>query len=171
MLTVVIEANDDPEALVRTLTSLVHGAMEGIVREVVVHDRYASQHIARVADHAGCRVLDDNEFIAGLQAAKGTWLLALEPGARLSENWIEAVLSHTERTTRAGRFSPSRASAISWLARLLRPTRAISKGLLVTKAQAISQLRAGEGIDALAARLRPVRVLAEISMPPRRAQA
>lgn len=171
MLTVVIEANEDAEALVRTLTSLVHGAIEGVVREVVVHDRNGSANVARVADHAGCRVLNDGNFIPGLQAAKGTWLLALEPGARLSENWIEAVLFHVERTTEAGRFSPSRAAGQSFWTRWRKRAAPLADGLLVTKTQALSLLRAGEGIEALAPRLRPARLFAEITPAPRRRAA
>lgn len=168
MLTVVIEANEDAEALVRTLTSLVHGAIEGVVREVVVYDRNGSAQVARVADHAGCRILRDGDFLPGLQTAKGNWLLALEPGARLSENWTEAVLFHMERTTQAGRFSPSRAAGRSLWARWPKRAAPLADGLLVTKAEAVSLLRPGEGIEALARRVRPVRLFAEILPAPSR---
>ncbi|MDP3898731.1 MAG: glycosyltransferase, partial [Mesorhizobium sp.] len=52
MLTVVIETRNEEEALARTLASLVGGSVEGVVREVMVHDRGSTDHTVLVADHA-----------------------------------------------------------------------------------------------------------------------
>jgi glycosyltransferase involved in cell wall biosynthesis len=54
MLSVVIETNNDEDALARTLASLVSAAVEGVVREVIVCDRGSTDRTHLVAEHAGC---------------------------------------------------------------------------------------------------------------------
>ena len=54
MLTVLIETRNDEEGLARTLASLVGGAVEGVVRDVIVCDRGSTDQTHRVAEHAGC---------------------------------------------------------------------------------------------------------------------
>src|SRR5215213_9150718 len=101
MLSVLIETRNDEEALARTLASLVGGAVEGVVREVIVCDTGSTDRTHTVAEHAGCHYLPSGGIAAGIGLAKGDWLLLLEPGARLSEGWIEDVVLHMAKPTGA----------------------------------------------------------------------
>ncbi len=93
MLTVLIHGADDAAALAQTLAPLVAGAVEGILRDVVVLDARGDD-VRRVADHAGCRVDGVAEVLAGAGMLKGDWILLLRAGDRLPDNWIDRVLRH-----------------------------------------------------------------------------
>ena len=117
MLTVLIETKNSEEGLARTLASLVSGAIEGVVRDVIVCDQGSTDQTQRVAEHAGCHWVTDG-LATAVRQAKGEWLLVLEPGARLAEGWIEPVLMHIERQTVAARFSRAKAARAPFLARI-----------------------------------------------------
>jgi glycosyltransferase involved in cell wall biosynthesis len=169
MLTVLIETRNDEDALARTLASLVSGAVEGIVREVLVHDRGSTDRTAVVADHAGCVLVSDGDLVGGVRRAKGDWLLFIEPGARLSDGWIDAVIAHAGRMTTPARFLRARNTETGFLSRFLARRRPLSEGLLVSKRQALAKLRPGEEAEALARRLTSRRIGAEILPAARRA--
>ena len=118
MLTVLIETRNDEEGLSRTLASLIGGAIEGVVREVIVCDLGSSDQTHYVAEHAGCQFLAEGGIAAGIARAKGDWLLIVEPGARLVEGWIEPVVMHIGRSAMPARFSRSRHDRPPFLARL-----------------------------------------------------
>jgi len=139
MLSVLIETRNDEEALARTLASLIGGAVEGVVREVIVCDTGSSDQTHRVAEHAGCQYVASGGIAAGIRQAKGDWLLFLEPGARLVEGWIEAVVAHTARQTMAARFSRSRGSRTPFLSRVFSGNRALAEGLVISKRQAAAK--------------------------------
>lgn len=167
MLTVVIETRNDEENLARTLASLVGGSVEGIVREVLVHDRGSTDQTVLVADHAGCGLIGKGELQAGLKRARGDWLLLIEPGARLSDGWTEAVLHHMSATTEPARFSRSRIGRPGFIARLFSPRRPFTDGLLVSKQQALALLK-GEELGPVARGLSTRRLAAEIIPSPKR---
>jgi hypothetical protein len=168
MLTVVIETRNDEENLARTLASLVGGSVEGIVREVLVYDRGSTDQTALVADHAGCGLIGEGELQAGLKRAKGDWLLLIEPGARLSDGWTEAVLHHMSATTVPARFSRSRIGRPRLLARLFSPRRPFTDGLLASKRQALALLKGGAELGPIARGLATKRLAAEIIPSPKR---
>ncbi|TIU37731.1 MAG: glycosyl transferase family 2, partial [Mesorhizobium sp.] len=66
MLSVLIETRNDEEGLARTLASLVGGAVEGVVRDVIVCDQGSTDQTHRVAEHAGCHYVS-----GGLSAGIG----------------------------------------------------------------------------------------------------
>ncbi|MBA3448461.1 MAG: glycosyl transferase family 2 [Pseudaminobacter sp.] len=162
MLTVLIETNNDEEALARTLASLVGGAVEGVVREVIVCDTGSTDQTHRVADQAGCHFLAGGGVAAGILQAKGDWLLLLEPGARLVEGWTEAVVEHAAKVSMPARFSRSAKDRTPFLARVFSGRCALAEGLLIRKAQAgpLSQ-KAGDA-EAIARGLATKRLAAEI---------
>lgn len=170
MLTVLIETHNHQDALARTLASLVSGAVEGIIREVVVYDRGSTDQTATVADHAGCVILPGGDLLAGVRRARGDWLLFVEPGARLSEGWVEAVFSHVGHAATPARFLRARSPEAGFLARMMTRSRPLSEGLLVSKRQALAKLRPGDEAEALARRLSSRRIGAEIT-PARREKA
>ena len=162
MLTVVIETSNQAEALARTLSSLVGGAVEGIVREVLVHDLGSTDGTERVAEHAGCRIVTRGALREGLGRAKGDWLLFLEPGARLADGWIDAVRDHVETGRGPARFTPS-----TGLWRRLLTGTPLAAGLLIARSQALDRLAAGDGPAAFARRIRATRLAAQVVTPTR----
>src|SRR5690606_10137882 len=79
MLSVLIETRNHEEELARTLASLVGGAVEGVVREVIICDAGSTDHTHMVAEHAGCRYVAEGGIGAAVRQAKGEWLVLLEP--------------------------------------------------------------------------------------------
>ena len=167
MLSVVIETRNQEVALARTLASLVGGAVEGVVREVIVCDAGSSDQTHRVAEHAGCSYLANAPLEAGIKEARSEWLLFLEPGARLLDGWMEAVLSHAGDATGPARFRRSRQSRRSLLARWLAGRRPLAEGLMITKRQALSLARGEGSAGSLAKRVSARRLNAEIFVAPK----
>lgn len=151
MLSVLIETLDDGDRLARTLASLVGGAVEGVVREVLVCDRGSADHTAAVADHAGCLWLGQAGLADGIGRARGEWLLILEPGARLAAGWTEPVLRHAGGTAGPARFTRSGTGGGNMLSRLFSARRPFADGLLISKREAAAAIAKG-GAGALAPR-------------------
>lgn len=138
MVSVLIETANDEEALARTLASLVGGAVEGVVREVIVVDQGSTDQTAYVAEHAGCHFVAEGGLMAGIRQAKGDWLLLLEPGARLADGWVECVVAHMAGAATPAKFSRTRNSRAAFFARLFSRPAALAEGLLVTRRQALA---------------------------------
>lgn len=162
MLTVLIETKNDEEGLARTLASLVGGAVEGVVRDVIVCDRGSTDHTHNVAEHAGCNYVADGGTPAGIRQAKAEWLLMLEPGARLVDGWVESVLVHTAKMTMPARFSRARASRAPFLSRAFSRPTALAQGLVITKRQATALSRNAHSAEAIARGLATRRLDGEI---------
>lgn len=161
MLSVLIEARSDEEALARTLASLVGAAVEGVVREVIVCVLGSSDQTRHVAEHAGCRLVPD--LGSAVRQAKSEWLLLLEPGARLAEGWTEAVVEHVSRSTEAARFSRPPRGLPGLFTRLFSSGSALSTGLLITRGQA-QTLAPKENAAAMARAVKARRLAAEIRL-------
>lgn len=162
MLSVLIETHNDEEGLVRTLGSLVSGAVEGAVREVIVCDRGSTDQTHRVAEHAGCSYLAAGGIAAGIRLARSEWLLLLEPGARLGEGWMEAVAGHVGKATMAARFSRAKIDRTPFLARVFGSNRALAEGLVITRRQATALSHSANSAEAIARGLASKRLEAEI---------
>ncbi len=167
MLSVLIETRDDEEGLARTLASLIGGAVEGVVRDVIVCDTGSTDQTHRVADHAGCHFVTGG-IGAGIRQAKGDWLLLLEPGARLAEGWIDDVVAHTARQTMPARFSRARGSRTPFLSRVFSGNRALAEGLVISKRQAVALSKNVHSAEALARGLATKRLDAEIWVAPKK---
>lgn len=150
MLTVLIETRNDEEGLARTLASLISGAVEGVVRDVIVCDRGSTDQTHSVAEHAGCNYIGEGGVAAGIRQAKGEWLLVLEPGARLVEGWTESVLIHAAKQTMPARFSRARGSRAPFLSRTFSRPTALAEGLVITKRQATALSRTAQSAEAIA---------------------
>lgn len=165
MLSVLIETKDDEEGLARTLASLVGGAVEGVVREVIVLDGGSTDQTLRVAEHAGCHVVTQG-FAAAVGQAKGDWLLMLESGARPAEGWIEAVLDHISGLSTPARFTASRDDRAPLLKRLFSRRRPLEEGMLIKKPEAVRLAGAAKSAEALARGLSTKRLSASIRVAP-----
>lgn len=166
MLTVLIETKNDEDGLTRTLASLISGAVEGVVRDVIVCDRGSTDQTHRVAEHAGCHFASGG-VADGIRQAKGEWLLMLEPGARLVEGWIEPVLAHTAKLTMPARFSRARGSRAPFLSRAFSRPTALAEGLVITKRQAAALSRSAASAEAIARGLATRKLDGEIFVAPK----
>ncbi|RUT97869.1 glycosyl transferase family 2 [Mesorhizobium sp. USDA-HM6] len=165
MLSVLIETRNDEEGLARTLASLIGGAVEGVVRDVIVCDTGSTDQTHYVAEHAGCHYVSGG-IADSIGQAKGDWLLLLEPGARLAEGWIEEVAAHTARQTMPARFSRARADRAPFLVRVFSGNRALAEGLVISKRQAAALAKSARSAEALARGLATRRLNAEIWVAP-----
>lgn len=138
MLSVVIETKNQEVALARTLASLVGGAVEGLVREVIVCDVDSTDQTWRVAEQAGCHFIAGSGAEAGIRHARSDWILLLEPGARLMDGWMDDVAAHAEGASGAARFTLVRQSGLARLMRLFRPRGSLAEGLMITKREALT---------------------------------
>lgn len=161
MISVLIETKNSEEELARTLATLVGGAVEGLVREVIVCDLGSSDQTHKVADHAGCGFVNGNASV-GVKKAKGEWILLLEPGARLVDGWMEPVAAHMAKATIAARLTRSRAHRRPFLSRVMPGNRGLEQGLLIRKSQAVSQSRGGQDAEAIARGLATKQLDAEL---------
>lgn len=107
MISVVLQTLEDEEALVGTLASLVSGAADGAVREVIVVDGGASPGIPVIAEGVGCIYFKgpkrrDQRLSIGAEAAKGPWLFFLAPGVEPDEGWYRDARQFIERAEKKG---------------------------------------------------------------------
>jgi len=108
MISVVIPTEGVEQPVVATLAALVPGAAAGLVRDVVLVDRAASEEIERVADIAGCNFLKFEgsraaALAAGAQQSRSPWLLFLLPGAVLDSGWIDETTQFIQGVSSSGR--------------------------------------------------------------------
>lgn len=90
MISVLVTASDEPQALTRLLTALAPAAVEGLVREVAV---IAAAGPARaIADDAGADLYDT--FAEALATAKGPWVAGLPLAANLAPGWMDLLSAH-----------------------------------------------------------------------------
>lgn len=162
MLSVVIETHNSEEDLPHTLASLINGAVEGVVRDVVVCDLGSTDGTHKVADIAGCVWLPSGGIAAGLRQAKGDWVLLIEPGATMVDGWMEATARHCAKATMAARFTRAHKARTPFLKRILGGNRALAEGLLIRKSQAVSLCRNGQDAEAIARGLATKQLSAEI---------
>jgi len=119
MISVVIPTKDSEEALVRTLATLVTGAADGTIREVVVVDGGSKDQTRLVAEGTGCDLISGYggpwaRCAAGAAAAqRGEFLMFLRPGVVLDAGWESDFQSAVERRLRHG---DSRIAAVFRLA-------------------------------------------------------
>lgn len=152
MLSVVIATRDSERALLPTLAALVAGAVNGVVREVIVADAGSQDASAAIAEGAGCRVLiSDAPHGARLKAAAAVahsrWLLFLQPGTVPDATWIDEVRRFVEEAELRGRaascaavfragsatFRPTLIEAMSLLRAALGARPKPSQGLVIAK--------------------------------------
>jgi len=92
---------------VPTLAALVAGSAAGIVRDVLIADAGSTDDTEKIADAAGCVFLPGPADLGArlrtaAGAARGTWLLFLDPASVLEEGWTREVRAFMESAERAG---------------------------------------------------------------------
>ncbi|UJW76251.1 glycosyl transferase [Rhizobium sp. SL42] len=162
MLTVIMECRDQEPELAQTLSVLVAGAVEGLVSDVIVLDHGSKDGSSFVADAAGCRFYQQWDMKDLLGTARGEWLLLVEPGARLTQGWIDEVAEYVALNKMPARFSESRAYRLPLYRRLTRSRPPLENGLLLPKRQAQTLVRSGMDLRDLANGHKPRRLTSEI---------
>lgn len=172
MLTVLVPTRNDEDALARMLPALVTHAVSGNIVDVIVIDAASQDGTRRVAEIAGCTIIDADgaDVPALVELARGPWLLILEPGARPIGDWIGAVETHVNSAAGKGaaRFSIARDPDAPWWRRMFAPGRATGafhRGLLISRSQAAALARPGMALADLPRGL-AVRTLRAAVRPP-----
>jgi hypothetical protein len=150
MLTIIMECRDDEAELAQTLSALVSGAVEGIVRDVIVLDHGSRDGSSLVADAAGCRFLTNWDIQDVVRSARGDWLLLLEPGARPLSGWVDAVVDHVSVSRNPAQFLGSRSHRRPFFQRFARRRAPLEQGYLVSKHQASAMVRTGMALADIA---------------------
>lgn len=149
MISVLIECKDQEKALAVTLAALVHGAVEGLVAEVIVLDRGSRDGTALLADAAGCRFLEDPDLRDVVRSTRGDWLLLIEPGARPLLGWVDHIGQHLVSGRQAARMRPSLEYRLPFFRRLRRRLSALEHGVIMPKRQAIANAKSGQSLESL----------------------
>lgn len=171
MLSVLIAAREEPVLIASTLASLVPGAVEGLIGDVVLVDEGMGPEAHRVADHAGCRVRQD-PLPACIAAAKGDWILFLEAGARPAPGWVDEVSSFLadaaegRARSRAARFRVARQDRPLLWAGLTFRRSPMAGGLIARKADAVAAITSDRGMAGLVRSLRPMVLSADMRPRP-----
>ena len=136
------------ERLAGSLASLVPAVIEGLVSDAIIRDVAQNSAIRDVADQAGARLIAGTPAQA-VAAARGSWLLLLEPGARLEPGWaglvrrfIESGVGDTAHLSIAGRRG--------FFAGLFARPRALRRGFLIARPTAASMAGKAQSLQALA---------------------
>jgi hypothetical protein len=162
MLTVIMECRDQEPELAHTLSTLVSGAVEGLVSDVVILDHGSRDGSSRVADAAGCRFHGEWDIKDVVESARGEWLLLMEPGARPQSGWIEDIQEYVALNRVPARFSPSRNYKRPLLRRIVKKQPPLEYGLLLPKHQAASLAKSGMALSHFARGQKMRRLSAEI---------
>jgi glycosyltransferase involved in cell wall biosynthesis len=139
VLSAIIPTRESERTLVPTLASLVAGAADGVLREVIIADAGSKDATAEVADVAGCRLLTlpgplGARLTAAAATARGPWLLFLRPGIALDESWVREAARFISANEAHGGGDPSAA--------VFRPGTAAGRPILV---EALALLRVALG--------------------------
>jgi cellulose synthase/poly-beta-1,6-N-acetylglucosamine synthase-like glycosyltransferase len=94
MISVIIPTHDSERALAQTLAALVPGALDGVVREVIVTDAGSRDGTAKVADVAGCHFMPSpgslgSRLAEAAATARAQWLWFVQPGSVPGTGWID----------------------------------------------------------------------------------
>jgi glycosyltransferase involved in cell wall biosynthesis len=149
MISVVIPTHESERLLAHTLAALVPGALDGVLREVIVADAGSKDGTAKVADVAGCRFLviageRGARLAAAAATARADWLWFVQPGSIPGTSWIEELgrfireceLTENEQAAvfRARGGRSQLAEALALIASALGAKPKPSQGLLIPKA-------------------------------------
>jgi len=95
MLTVIIDARDDAERLPALLAQLTAGAVDGLVRQVLIVAAAGQAGIDDLCEETGAE--PHPSFEAAAQVARAEKLLVLPAGFRLRDGWIGSLDGHLAR--------------------------------------------------------------------------
>jgi rSAM/selenodomain-associated transferase 2 len=102
VLSIVIPTLNPGPRFGQVLAALVSGAVEGLVKDVIVVDAGSTDRTLELSHEAGARMVTTQksrggQMRAGADAAKGDWLLFLHADTILSPQWVRAASDHMGR--------------------------------------------------------------------------
>lgn len=102
MITVVIPTLNAEASLAATLTSLVPGAVDGVIRQVVIVDGGSSDRTLRIAEDSGADIVRSEpgrgrQLQAGAEIARFPWLLFMHADTVLDTGWEREVAAFMDR--------------------------------------------------------------------------
>lgn len=102
-LSIIIPALNAAADLPLCLESLMPGLEAALIREVIVVDQGSADATVKIAEATGARVVvaQDQPVQAGVNEARGDWLLILPAATALSREWTERAGDHID--TRPGK--------------------------------------------------------------------
>ncbi|WP_027487211.1 glycosyl transferase [Allorhizobium undicola] len=163
MLTVIFECHNQEYELAQSLTSLVAGAVEGLVSDVVILDHGSDDGTMQLADAAGCRFYQEWTLADVLGSARGQWLLLIEPGARPGRGWMEDLAEYMATGSQPARFAPSRLHRLPLWRRLFARKSPLERGLLLPRAKAVGLAGQGASLQSLAKGLKTRGLASELA--------
>ncbi|MCU0883076.1 MAG: TIGR04283 family arsenosugar biosynthesis glycosyltransferase [Hyphomonadaceae bacterium] len=100
-LSVIIPVRNGGPRLADCLAALVPGAVDGLLRQVVVVDGGSTDASVSLARDMGADVIETApgrgaQLAAGVSGARHDWLLLLHADTVLDDGWVEAVRSHID---------------------------------------------------------------------------
>ncbi|HVY35225.1 MAG TPA: glycosyltransferase [Caulobacteraceae bacterium] len=114
MISVVIATQNQERLMGPVLSALVAGAVDGVVRQVIIADGGSTDATLEIAKDSGADVLElsgpvESRLAAGCGKAKSDWLLILDPSVVPPPGWEAAAREHIEQgADRAAWFAPTR---------------------------------------------------------------
>jgi len=149
LISVLITANDDPNALTRLLTGLVPAAAEGLVKSVAVIGAIGAAEA--VADDAGADLYAAGAFGEAFAKAKGPWLAGFPLDVNFAPDWMELLIAHLAKEAAAPARLVCRPAGLSFASK--------PEGWLVPKRLAASAVVVEQDLQRLARRGGRLRVL------------
>lgn len=143
MITAVIRANRNVEALAATLSVLIPAVAQGVIGHAVVIDEADDAAIERLADETGAsyvRAKRGEAWSSGVAQARGDWVILLEAGDLPEPQWTPSIERHLVMAATRPALMPLRGMAAAlreWGAVSLR-SRRVRAGLLAPKTQILS---------------------------------
>ena len=95
MLTVIIDARTSAEHLPALLAQLTAGAVDGIVRQVLIVAAAQQPGIEDLCEETGAEAHPGTA--AAARSARAEWIVVLPADFRLRDGWIGALKGHLER--------------------------------------------------------------------------
>lgn len=117
MISVVIPTLNSQAELTATLAALVQGAVQGIVKEVIIADGGSGDDTSQIADIAGARLVRSEtgrgaQLAAGADEARSDWLLFLHADTVLQPGWVQEVSTFIDKVDSGQR--PQSAAAFTF---------------------------------------------------------
>lgn len=114
MLSVVIPTLNAEASLAATLTALVPGVVDGLVREVIIVDGGSSDRTLHLAEGSGADIVKSapgrgTQLATGASRARFPWMLFLHADTQLEPGWEREVAAFIERVD-SGRRLPTAAA-------------------------------------------------------------
>ncbi|MCI4665130.1 MAG: TIGR04283 family arsenosugar biosynthesis glycosyltransferase [Neomegalonema sp.] len=100
-LSVVTPTLNAAGAVAPLFAQLAKGAVEGLVRELVVSDGGSTDDISEIAEQLGARFVSGDagrggQLRRGAAVATGEWLMFIHADSELPDGWIQAVEAHLD---------------------------------------------------------------------------